>query len=101
MKSVEMIVFAILGLMLLPDFCRRIGRPALLYPFYVLMGVGLGGVLEGGALDLLNGVGLFGFILLLFLIGLRRGNGDERQWGRISLLIISTTERERQRCFRR
>ncbi|MES2310319.1 MAG: cation:proton antiporter [Verrucomicrobiota bacterium] len=70
MKSVEMVIVAILGLMLLPDFCKRIGRPALLYSLYVLMGVILGGILDENARELLKGVGGFGFILLLFLVGL-------------------------------
>jgi Kef-type K+ transport system membrane component KefB len=70
MKSVEMVIVAILGLMLLPDFCNRIGRPALLYSLYVLMGLGLGGFLDNTSLELLHGVGVFGFILLLFLVGL-------------------------------
>ena len=65
-----MVIVTIIGLMLLPDFCFRIGRPALLFSLYVLMGVLLGGMLDESSRELLNGVGSFGFILLLFLVGL-------------------------------
>ncbi len=54
----------------LPDFCRRIRRPGLLYPAYILAGVVAGALMDAGAIAVWREIGQFGFILLLFSVGL-------------------------------
>ncbi len=70
MNEIEIIVLVILLLMGIPDLCRKIGRPALAYVAYLLVGFVAGPVITADAKELLHAAGNFGFILLLFGIGL-------------------------------
>ncbi len=70
MNPVELVVVVILLLMVVPDLCARLGRPALTLVVYLAVGVLMGPILAPQAMDLLSGVREFGFILLLFGIGL-------------------------------
>lgn len=70
MSKIELMVLVILALMALPDLLRRWRRSSLLYPAYVVVGLLLGPVLDEGALALAHNLGEFGFIMLLFGIGL-------------------------------
>jgi len=70
MNSVETIIAVILLLMGIPEQCNKMGRPALVYSAYVIFGLFIGGLLTSKTVDLLQQAGAFGFILLLFSIGL-------------------------------
>lgn len=70
MTPVELLIGIILLLLAVPDLCERSGRPALLYTVYLVVGLLIGPSLNADVRDLLVEVGRFGFILLLFQIGL-------------------------------
>lgn len=70
MKPLEIVVLIILLLMGVPDLCRLLRRPALVYPVYVVVGMFVGFFCIPSATELIQQVGGFGFVLLLFLIGL-------------------------------
>lgn len=70
MSQVELVILVVLALMALPDLLRKAGRSSLLYPAYLLIGLAVAPFLDTGAQDLLREVGQFGFILLLFSVGL-------------------------------
>ncbi len=70
MTTVEVFILVILLLLAVPDLCARIRRPALLYTVYLAVGLAIGPHLSAEVHALLHQVGRFGFILLLFEIGL-------------------------------
>lgn len=70
MTTIELFILIILLLLSVPDLCARWKRPALLYAIYLLVGLLLGPVLNPDIKKLLADIGRFGFILLLFEIGL-------------------------------
>ena len=70
MTLLEGTILFILLLLSLPGLCRRIGRPGLLYPSYIIAG-GLAGLLMPDHVsDAWRQFGQLGFILLLFSVGL-------------------------------
>ena len=70
MTSIEVFILVILLLLVVPDLCARLRRPALLYTVYLVVGLSVGPILPADVSSLLQQVGRFGFILLLFEIGL-------------------------------
>lgn len=70
MTTIELFILIILLLLSVPDVCARARRPALLYAVYLLVGLLLGPLLSPEVKKLLADIGRFGFILLLFEIGL-------------------------------
>lgn len=70
MTTIELFILIILLLLSVPDLCSRWGRPALLYAVYLVVGLLLGPLLTPEIKKLLADIGRFGFILLLFEIGL-------------------------------
>lgn len=70
MNTIEIIVVVMLTLMAIPDLCIRMGRPSLIYIAYIVIGVLLGPLMNVRATSVLAEVGEFGFVLLLFEIGL-------------------------------
>lgn len=70
MTILEATVLLLVLLLGLPDFCRRIRRPGLLYPAYILAGVVAGAVMQEETIAVWREIGRFGFILLLFSVGL-------------------------------
>lgn len=56
--------------MTIPDLCRRIGRPALIYVIYFLFGLVLSPWFSHDIQGIVVSIGEIGFILLLFEIGL-------------------------------
>jgi Kef-type K+ transport system membrane component KefB len=69
-SDIESIICLILLFMAVPDFCRRIGRPALVYSVFVVLGVALGALVHEGVRAMLLQAGKVGFLLLLFEVGL-------------------------------
>jgi Kef-type K+ transport system membrane component KefB len=70
LSNIEFIIFLLLLLMVVPDVCRRLGRPALLFPAYILFGLLVEPFASSGVKLLLHEAGLVGFLLLLFQVGL-------------------------------
>ena len=70
MTSLELIICAVLLLMAVPDFCQKWQRSGLIYPVYVLAGTLLGALTDYPTQIILVQIGHFGFVLLLFIIGL-------------------------------
>lgn len=70
MNAIEVIICLLLLFMAVPDLCRKVGRPALVYPAFVLFGLLLGAVAGGRVKSMLEQAGEVGFLLLLFEVGL-------------------------------
>jgi Kef-type K+ transport system membrane component KefB len=70
MNTVEAIIFLILLFMAVPDVCRHVGRPALIYSAFTLFGVLLSPLVEPEVKQMLGEAGKVGFLLLLFEVGL-------------------------------
>lgn len=70
MNNIEVIICLVLLFMAVPDACRRLGRPALAFPAFVVFGLLLGPIAPGGVRVMLHQAGQVGFLLLLFEVGL-------------------------------
>jgi len=70
MTPIEVTLFVILLLMTVPGICRKLGHASLIYPVYIVAGIIFGALADHHAFSLLTEVGEFGFIILLFTIGL-------------------------------
>ncbi|MDR2462578.1 MAG: cation:proton antiporter [Verrucomicrobiales bacterium] len=70
MTQIEVAIVVLLLLMIVPEICRRAGRAALVYPVYIVSGIVFGALSDGDAHQLLTQAGEFGFVFLLFTIGL-------------------------------
>lgn len=70
MNNIEIIIGLLLLFMAVPDVCRRLGRPALVFPVFVVFGLALGPVANAGVKTMLHEAGVVGFLLLLFQVGL-------------------------------
>ena len=70
MTILEGAILLLLMLLALPDFCRRIERPGLLYPLYIVAGIAAGAFMDAHTRDAWREIGQFGFVLLLFSVGL-------------------------------
>jgi Kef-type K+ transport system membrane component KefB len=70
MSNIEVLVILILLFMGVPDLCRKLARPALAYPIFILFGLAVGPVVEPGVATMLKQAGRIGFLLLLFEVGL-------------------------------
>jgi Kef-type K+ transport system membrane component KefB len=69
-NNVEILILLVLLFMVVPDVCRRLERPALVYPAFVLFGLGLAPIVNGEIKTTLHQAGVVGFLLLLFQVGL-------------------------------
>lgn len=69
LTDIEAIIFLLLLLMGVPDMCAMLGRPALCYPVFALIGLGIAPFVESDAQTMLAGAGAVGFVLLLFEVG--------------------------------
>lgn len=70
MTQLEITLLVLVLLMSVPDLCGRVGRPALAYLIYIFVGVFCAPWLASGTRGVMAGVGEFGLILLLFVVGL-------------------------------
>jgi Kef-type K+ transport system membrane component KefB len=69
LTDIEAIIFLLLLLMGVPDLCAMLGRPALAYPVFALIGLAIAPFVEEDAQTMLTGAGAVGFVLLLFEVG--------------------------------
>lgn len=70
MSNIEIIICLLLLFMAVPDLCRKLGRPALVFPAFVIFGLLLGPLANAPVATLLQQAGQVGFLLLLFEVGL-------------------------------
>ena len=70
MNNIEIIVCLVLLFMAVPDLCRKLGRPALIFSAFVAFGFLLGPLVNPQVRTMLEQAGQIGFLLLLFEVGL-------------------------------
>lgn len=70
MSQVEAIIVLLLLFMAVPDVCRKLKRPALMYSAYVVFGIIMGPLLDTDVEIMLHEAGHVGFYLLLFEVGM-------------------------------
>jgi Kef-type K+ transport system membrane component KefB len=70
MNSIEFIIILLLLFMAVPDLCRMVRRPALIYPAFVIFGLLLAPWTQSDAGTMIQQAGQIGFLLLLFEVGL-------------------------------
>jgi len=70
MSNIEVIICLVLLFMAVPDLCRKLGRPALVFSAFVFFGILLGPAVNGEVRTMLQQAGQVGFLLLLFEVGL-------------------------------
>ncbi|MEY4387272.1 MAG: hypothetical protein RLY20_2555 [Verrucomicrobiota bacterium] len=70
MNNIEIIVCLVLLFMAVPDLCRKLGRPALVFSAFVVFGFLLGPLANPQVRTMLEQAGQVGFLLLLFEVGL-------------------------------
>jgi Kef-type K+ transport system membrane component KefB len=70
MTLLEGSIILILLLLAMPGVCRRMGRPGLLYPAYIIAGALAGVAIPENVTEVWRQLGQLGFILLLFSVGL-------------------------------
>lgn len=70
MNNIEIIVCLVLLFMAVPDWCRKLGRPALVFPAFVVFGFLLRPLVNPEVRTMLEQAGQVGFLLLLFEVGL-------------------------------
>lgn len=69
-SNIEVIICLLLLFMAVPDLCRKLGRPALVFSAFVIFGVALAPFASGPVTNMLQQAGQVGFLLLLFEVGL-------------------------------
>jgi Kef-type K+ transport system membrane component KefB len=69
-NNIEIIVCLVLLFMAVPDLCRLLGRPALVFSAFAVFGFLLGPVANPQVRTMLEQAGQIGFLLLLFEVGL-------------------------------
>ncbi len=70
MTSIELLVLLLLAVMVVPEVCSWLGRPALAYPMFVCFGLVVGPLLRPDVATMIREAGEIGFVLLLFEVGL-------------------------------
>lgn len=70
MHGIEFLICLLLLAMTVPDICRRMGRPALTYPFFVVFGLLIGPLVTTTVAGMLEELAGMGFLFLLFEVGL-------------------------------
>jgi len=70
MSNIEVIICLVLLFMAVPDVCKKVGRPALVFSAFVLFGLLINPLVNEGVRTMLKQAGEVGFLLLLFEVGL-------------------------------
>jgi len=70
MSNIEIIICLLLLFMAVPDFCRKLGRPALAFSAFAIFGIALAPLANAQVSTMLQQAGQVGFLLLLFEVGL-------------------------------
>lgn len=70
MNNIELVVVLLLLFMAVPDACKWLRRPALVYPAFVIFGLLLGPFVNDKLATMIRQAGEIGFLLLLFEVGL-------------------------------
>lgn len=70
MSDIEVVIILLLLFMIVPDVCRKMGRPVLAYAVFIVFGLLLGPFANAQVAAMLMGAGKIGFVLLLFEVGL-------------------------------
>lgn len=70
MSNIEIVVCLVLLFLAVPDLCHKLGRPALVFPAFVVFGMLLGPLANVHVSTMLQQAGQIGFLLLLFQVGL-------------------------------
>ncbi|MDF9827976.1 Kef-type K+ transport system membrane component KefB [Ereboglobus sp. PH5-5] len=70
MNEIEIIICLLLLFMGVPDLCRWLKRPALVYPVFVVFGLLIAPLVDGPVKTMLVQAGQVGFLLLLFEVGM-------------------------------
>lgn len=91
MTLIEIVICTVLLLMAVPDVCKKLQRQGLIYVVYAIAGVALSAFMTPQTWPVLDQVGAFGFILLLFIIGLEIDLPPPRKALRALLFAISWT----------
>ncbi len=93
LNNIETIICLLLLFMGVPDLCRKLGRPALGYPLFVLIGLVLVPLVSASVNNMLAEAGEVGFVLLLFEVGLEIELPEPRELIRplqtVALLVLA------------
>lgn len=87
MHSIEIIVALLLVFMAVPDGCRWLRRPALIYPVFVIIGLLLRPLASDDVATMIREAGQIGFLLLLFEVGLEIDLPRPRELARPGLWV--------------
>lgn len=79
MTLLEGTIVFILLLLAMPGLCKRLGRPGLVFPSYILAGAVAGLVMSDPVIETWRQIGQLGFILLLFSVGLEIELPEKRE----------------------
>ncbi len=88
MNSIELLIILLLLFMAVPDLCRLVRRPALIYPAFVIFGLLLGPWVRGDVVAMIEQAGQIGFLLLLFEVGLEIDLPPPRELVRPGLYLL-------------
>ena len=82
MSNIEVIICLLLLFMAVPDVCKKLGRPALVFSAFVLFGILLAPLTNAPVATMLQQAGQVGFLLLLFEVGLEIDLPPMREFAR-------------------
>lgn len=88
MSAIELLIILILLFMAVPDLCRLLRRPALIYPAFVIFGLLIGPFVQLEVSTMLQQAGQIGFLLLLFEVGLEIDLPRPRQLAQPALYTL-------------
>lgn len=87
MNSIEIVIILLLLFMGVPDACRWLGRPALIYPAFVIFGLLLEPLAQNEVETMIRQAGEIGFLLLLFEVGLEIDLPRPRELSRAAVFM--------------
>ena len=82
MSNIEIFICLLLLFLAVPDVFRRLGRPALVFSVFIILGMLLGPLENAPVATMLQQAGQVGFLLLLFEVGLEIDLPPLREFGR-------------------